>query len=61
MKRKIEIIKRFAKDMGYEIEESRYNYHNRPCYMIELIGTSDSEGNYYSWAWYIDKEEEIWW
>ena len=61
MKRKIEIIKNFAKEMGYEIrEEKYYHYKNgRPCYHIELLGTIDNEGDPYSWAWFLDTEEEM--
>lgn len=61
MKKRIEIIKEFARQMGYETYEDDYmNYmNNRPCYCIELVGTSDSEGNSYAWAWYTDTYEEL--
>ena len=61
MEKKIEIIKDFAKKMGYTIQETKYehNFNNRPCYMIELIGTLDSEGEPYSWTWYLDTKKEI--
>ena len=61
MENRIAIIKDFANKMGYEIYESKYNhcYNDRPCYSIELIGTSDSEGNPFAWAWYLDTKEEF--
>ena len=47
--------------MGYTTNETKYKhgFNNRLCYMIELIGTSDSEGEPYSWAWYLDTKEEV--
>lgn len=61
MEKKIEIIKEFAKKMGYITKETKYKhaFNNRPCYMIELIGTLDGEGEPYSWAWYLDTKKEI--
>ena len=61
MEEKIGIIKDFAKKMGYTIKETKYkhDFNNRPCYMIELIGTLDGEGEPYSWAWYLDTKEEM--
>ena len=61
MEKKIEIIKDFAKKMGYTIKETKYqhDFNNRPCYMIELIGTLDGEGEPYSWAWYLDTKKEV--
>ena len=61
MEKRIAIIKDFAEKMDYEVYELNYsNYiNNRPCYSIELGGTSDSEGNCYSWAWYTDTFEEF--
>lgn len=60
MKEKIEIIKDFAKKMGYTIDEYKFEYEGRPCYGIELLETCDTEGNSYSWAWYLDTGEERW-
>lgn len=60
MKEKIEIIKDFAKKMGYTAIEDKYTYKGRPCYSIELLETGDIEGNPYSWAWYLDTGEEMW-
>ena len=47
--------------MGYTIKETKYqhDFNNRPCYMIELIGTLDCEGEPYSWAWYLDTKKEV--
>ena len=61
MEKQIEIIKDFAKKMGYTIKETKYqhDFNNRPCYMIELIGTLDGEGEPYSWAWYLDTKKEV--
>ena len=60
MFRKINIIKDFAKKMGYDYCISEYNNcdNGRPMICIEIIGTCDSEGNYYNWAWYTDTYEE---
>ena len=59
MKEKIKIIKDFAKKMGYKTREYNYSWNSRKCHSIELLGTSDSEGNPFEWAWYLDTEEEI--
>lgn len=65
MKKKIEIIKDFAKKMGYTVIESEYEYKSwhggksRPSHWVELLQTSDVEGNPYSWGWYLDTGEEI--
>lgn len=54
--KELEIIKKFAKEMGYNyfIDEYDNCENGRPMLSIELNGTSDSEGNPYSWAWYTD-------
>ena len=59
--KRIDCIRKFAKDMEYEVFEQDYIhcYNNRPCHSIELMGTSDSEGNSYSWAWHTDTWEEF--
>ena len=61
VKRKINAIKTFAKEMGYKTKENKYKDYenNRPCYSIELIGTSDCDGNPYAWAWYTDNWKSI--
>ncbi len=61
MKERIAYIKDFAKKMGYEISEYKYTHcdNGRPCLCVELIGTCDSEGNPFVWAWYLDTEEEF--
>ena len=59
MPKRIKIIKEFAEKMGYTIFEEVYKKNNRPCYSIELLETSDIEGNPYSWEWYLDTGEEI--
>jgi len=59
MKEKIEIIKDFAKKMGYKTREYNYIWNGRNCLGIELLGTLDSEGNPFEWAWYLDTKEEI--
>ena len=61
MKNRIKIIKEFAEKMDYEISVHRYKAYGygRPCKSIELIGTIDSEGNPFSWAWYLDTFEEF--
>ena len=58
---KIEIIKKFAKDMGYTIDTYYYThcFNGKKCFGIELIGTSDAEGNPYSWAWYVETGQEV--
>lgn len=59
--KKIEIIKQFAKDMGYKTETYYYNhyYNQKRCFEISLCGTWDSEGNPYSWAWYVETGKEV--
>ena len=59
--KRTEYIYRFAEEMGYEthVEEYHHCINGRPCIAIELIGTCDSEGNAYSWAWYTDTWEEF--
>ena len=61
MNKRIAIIKSFAWKMDYEILERYYNHcdTDRPCYSIELVGTYDSEGNPFAWAWYTDSYEEF--
>ena len=61
VKEKVNFIKDFAKNMGYDTYEDYYTVwkNNRPAYSIELGGTSDIEGNPYSWAWYTDNWEEM--
>ena len=67
MERKIKIIKKFAQDMGYTCYEEDYTcsnpYHRqsykRKAHSIELSETSDSEGNPFSWAWFLDTYEEM--
>lgn len=61
MLNKIEIICDFAKKMGYEaiVDQFRHIYTGRPVYSIELIGTVDSNGYPYCWAWYTDTWEEV--
>lgn len=66
---KIDAIKDFASKMDYEINEYNYTYarnwpcdkgkYGRPCYCIELIGTCDSEGDPYSWSWFVDTGTEV--
>ena len=58
VKEKVNFIKDFAKNMGYDIYEDYYiSYlNNRSAYSIELGGTSDGEGYPYSWAWYTDTD-----
>lgn len=58
---RMEYIREFAKNMGYTVFEENYEHYdnNRPCHSIELVGTADSEGNSYSWAWYTDTWEEF--
>lgn len=58
---RMEYIREFAKNMGYTVFEENYEHYdnNRPCHSIELVGTADSEGNSYSWAWYVDTWEEF--
>lgn len=60
IQKKIEIIKDFAKKMGYTIDEYKCEHEGRPCYSIELLETCDIEGNPYSWAWYLDTGKEWW-
>lgn len=59
--KRLMIIRKFAEQMGYGINESDYThcFNNRPCHSIELLGTCDSEGDPYSWAWYTDTWEEF--
>ena len=63
--KKIEIIKQFATDMGYETWEEDYTTSacfrdgGRPAHSIELDGKYDCEGNPYCWAWYTDTWEEM--
>lgn len=66
--KRIEIIKRFASEMGYTTWEEDYITticgkgrfeSGRPAHIIELSKTADSEGNPYSWAWYTDTWEEM--
>lgn len=66
--KRIEIIKRFATEMGYTTWEQDYitsvwkngcREDGRPAHIIELNETHDSEGNSYSWAWYTDTWEEM--
>lgn len=64
--KKIEIIKRFASEMGYTTWEEDYiastfrgHGDDRPAHIIELSETADNEGNPYSWAWYTDTWEEM--
>ena len=61
MERKIEIIKKFAKDMGYTYGTHTYkDYDNeRPCFCISLEETEDGDGYPYAWAWYTDTYDEI--
>lgn len=58
---RMEYIREFAKNMRYTVFEENYEHYdnNRPCHSIELVGTADSEGNPYSWAWYTDNWEEF--
>lgn len=59
--KRIEIIKRFASEMGYTTWEEDYEscHNGRPCHSIELMETADCEGNSYGWAWYTDTWEEL--
>jgi hypothetical protein len=61
MKERIAYIKDFAEKMEYEVKEYKYNHcdNGRPCLGIELIGTYDSEGEPFAWAWYLDTGEEF--
>ena len=54
-------IRRFAKEMGYKTCESNYEHpiNNRQCHYIELLGTWDSDGEPFTWAWYTDTWEEV--
>lgn len=61
MEKKLSIIRRFAKDMGYTVTEEAYTtesykkgYSKRPAYSIELNEKWDGEGNPYCWAWFTD-------
>lgn len=61
MEKKLSIIRRFAKDMGYTVTEEAYTtesykkeYSKRPAYSIELNEVYDGEGNPYCWAWFTD-------
>ena len=61
MEKELAIIRDFANKMGYEVNEYAYTTYSynpkdtgRPAYIIELEGTSDSEGNPYCWAWFTD-------
>lgn len=60
MNKRIEIIKDFAKKMGYSINDYKYENcdNNRLSRCVELIGTADIEANPYSWNWYLDTYEE---
>ena len=60
MNERISYIKEFAKKMGYSINDYEYEncINSRPSRSVELLGTSDVEGNPYGWAWYIDTYEE---
>lgn len=61
MKERIAYIKDFAEKMGYEVSEYKYTHcgNGRPCLYVGLIGTCDAEGEPFSWAWYLDTEEEV--
>ena len=61
MERRIALIKNFAKEMGYYDREISYAHceNGRPCYAIELEGTTDSKGDPFVWAWYTDTYEEF--
>ena len=70
VEKKVNIIREFAKKMGYTTTEEYYTvssggwsvepkYHNTDAFYIELNGTSDSEGNPYSWAWSMVDGKEI--
>jgi len=61
MEKRIAIIKDFASKMGYSINEGDYHYYGteRMAHSIELAGTEDSEGNPYSWQWFLDTGEEF--
>ena len=56
MEERIAIIKKFAQDMGYTVDEDTYKscVNSRPMYAIYLNETSDGEGEPYGWAWYLD-------
>ena len=56
VEKKIAIIKDFAAKMGYTAEV----FENDHCRGVELVETSDSEGNPYSWAWDVKTWREIW-
>lgn len=55
--RRMELIRQFAAQMGYEVHEVDYGENYRPCHSIELIGTEDS-GYAFTWTWYCDTWEE---
>ena len=61
MEKRIKIIKDFAAKMGYTYYIDKYKscIDGRPMKSIELNETSDSEGNPYAWAWYLDTYEEL--
>jgi hypothetical protein len=60
---RMQIIYKFAADMGYEAVFQTYTHcdNGRPLCCIWLEGTSDKRGVPYNWEWYMDTwEEEIW-
>ena len=59
---KVAIITDFAERMGYDTNEAFFfdPDSGRPCYEIALAGTRDTNGEEYSWTWYLDTGEEIW-
>ena len=59
--KKVKAIRKFAKEMGYTTDSYYYYPYDsaRPAFAICLCETSDSEGNPYEWAWYMDTGEEM--
>lgn len=61
MKKRISCIKKFAEEMGYAINEENRDslFNNYPYYSIKLVGTYDSVGSSFEWAWRLDTYEEL--
>lgn len=67
--KQLNIIREFAKKMGYETGEEYYTaqiwnrktgpFESFPAYSIEIYDKVDSEGNPYYWAWSMITGEEF--
>lgn len=59
--RKVKAVRKFAEEMGYDTDSWYYTHfdNDRPAFVIVLLGTFDSEGNPFDFAWYMDTGEEI--